>query len=915
MVAGDLVNTAVAHPVGGRAGHGARRRGDAPRDRGDDRLRGRGRARAEGQGRAGSALARAARRRGRARRSSSRRASRRRSSAATASCASSRTSSTPPPTSARRTSSRSPASPGSASRGSAGSSTSTSTGSPRPSGGTAAAASPTARASPTGRSPRWCACAAGSPRTRTRRPAPRSSAATLDEHVLDADERAFVEPRLAQLLGLEAGRAGRAAAAVRGVAALLRAHGRHEPGRARVRGPAVGGREPARLRRVPARVVAQPPDLRASRSRAPSCRAAADLGRRPAQRSRRSTSSRCRRRDGGAARRARARAARRPRASRSSRAPRASRSTRSRRCACCSTAACSPRTGASTASSARSSALDVPETLHALIAARLDGLDDGERALVQDAAVLGKTFSAARCSRASRAGPRTSVEALLASLVRKEVLSLQADPRSPEHGQYGFLQDLVRRVAYETLARRDRKAAPPRGRRADRGRARRGGRARGGGRPPRRRATTRHRMPTTRRRSSSAPGGCTCWPASAPSASPRPARRSGSSSRQRSCPTRHVRRAGADRPRRSHGLGRRPRRGRARRCSNARATRTTRLAMRSRRHSSTRGSQRSTSTTGATRRRLRADDARARRRSSGSARRRTSPRRLRSSAASSSSPRDYDAAAAHLERALALAEELELPETLAQALNSKSVLMLYRRPAARVAAARPRRACGGARARPARPGAARVQQCRRGSLVLAMRWRDGIAIIDEALEYAQRTGERVWELSFLAGSTGGSLDFLGRWDEALERGAAVEPYATTEFSRGLLLLASRLIHLRRGDVALAREIVDRQRRRRPVGESRVRRAAMRLSRHPCSRRKGGTTTRSRRRCVHCRRKRRRLPGGCRSPRPRLRSHCRTTSQARELYDLIDECRARQADACRRRAARPASRAPLRRTMQ
>jgi tetratricopeptide (TPR) repeat protein len=37
------------------------------------------------------------------------------------------------------------------------------------------------------------------------------------------------------------------------------------------------------------------------------------------------------------------------------------------------------------------------------------------------------------------------------------VLSLQSDPRSPERGQYGFLQDLVRFVAYETLARRDRK--------------------------------------------------------------------------------------------------------------------------------------------------------------------------------------------------------------------------------------------------------------------------------------------------------------------------------------------------------------------------------------------------------------------------------------------------------------------------
>src|SRR4029078_11621203 len=46
----------------------------------------------------------------------------------------------------------------------------------------------------------------------------------------------------------------------------------------------------------------------------------------------------------------------------------------------------------------------------------------------------------------------------LHSRVRKEVVSLQSDPRSPEHGQYGFLQDLVRHVAYETLPRRERRA-------------------------------------------------------------------------------------------------------------------------------------------------------------------------------------------------------------------------------------------------------------------------------------------------------------------------------------------------------------------------------------------------------------------------------------------------------------------------
>jgi class 3 adenylate cyclase/tetratricopeptide (TPR) repeat protein len=101
-------------------------------------------------------------------------------------------------------------------------------------------------------------------------------------------------------------------------------------------------------------------------------------------------------------------------------------------------------------------ALDVPETLHALIAARLDGLQPDERQLLQDASVIGKTFTK---QAVAAVGGETDerLDPLLASLVRKEVLSIQSDPRSPERGQYGFLQDLVRFVAYETLAKRDRK--------------------------------------------------------------------------------------------------------------------------------------------------------------------------------------------------------------------------------------------------------------------------------------------------------------------------------------------------------------------------------------------------------------------------------------------------------------------------
>ena len=100
--------------------------------------------------------------------------------------------------------------------------------------------------------------------------------------------------------------------------------------------------------------------------------------------------------------------------------------------------------------------LAIPETLQALAAARLDGLTTTERRVVQDAAVLGKTFSPDALAGLSGL-ERGDLESLLAGLVRKELFNLQADPRSPEHGQYGFLQDLLRQVAYDTLARRDRR--------------------------------------------------------------------------------------------------------------------------------------------------------------------------------------------------------------------------------------------------------------------------------------------------------------------------------------------------------------------------------------------------------------------------------------------------------------------------
>ena len=102
-------------------------------------------------------------------------------------------------------------------------------------------------------------------------------------------------------------------------------------------------------------------------------------------------------------------------------------------------------------------ALEIPDTLLALIASRLDGVSPEERSLLQDAAVLGQSFSVpALVAVTGRENARLA--APLRDLVRKEFLALVTDPRSPERGQYGFVQGLLREVAYGTLAKPERRA-------------------------------------------------------------------------------------------------------------------------------------------------------------------------------------------------------------------------------------------------------------------------------------------------------------------------------------------------------------------------------------------------------------------------------------------------------------------------
>jgi class 3 adenylate cyclase len=101
--------------------------------------------------------------------------------------------------------------------------------------------------------------------------------------------------------------------------------------------------------------------------------------------------------------------------------------------------------------------LTVPDSLHALLAARLDALGPSARRLVGVASVLGSAFPPEALIAVS-GREASEVRASLGELVRRNVLQVSADRLSPQRGDYRFSQELLRQVAYETLSRRERKA-------------------------------------------------------------------------------------------------------------------------------------------------------------------------------------------------------------------------------------------------------------------------------------------------------------------------------------------------------------------------------------------------------------------------------------------------------------------------
>src|SRR6185437_11505395 len=245
------------------------------------------------------------------------------------------------------------------------------------------------------------------------------------------------------------GAGARARAPVPRLAAVLRGHGRAPSRRPRVRGHAVGRRGAALVRRVPARVVARPPPVRA-RAGPPGAR--------------------------GAASRALTAFGLEPLADETMTALVSGMVPGLPDAAVSRIVAASEgvplyavetarmlldrglvvRAGDGYRAHGEIAEIDIPETLHALVAARLDGLGDEERRLLQQAAVLGKSFSPEGLAAVSGV-PLNEVGSTLTALARKELVAAQTDPRSPDRGQYAFVQDIVRTVARDTLGRRERK--------------------------------------------------------------------------------------------------------------------------------------------------------------------------------------------------------------------------------------------------------------------------------------------------------------------------------------------------------------------------------------------------------------------------------------------------------------------------
>jgi len=100
------------------------------------------------------------------------------------------------------------------------------------------------------------------------------------------------------------------------------------------------------------------------------------------------------------------------------------------------------------------SSIDVPPTIQALLAARLDLLVSGERAVVEPASVIGQTFAEAAVVELAPEPVRPAVDDHLETLTRKQLVTPL--PASDDDLSYRFPNILIRDAAYHGLLKRAR---------------------------------------------------------------------------------------------------------------------------------------------------------------------------------------------------------------------------------------------------------------------------------------------------------------------------------------------------------------------------------------------------------------------------------------------------------------------------
>jgi predicted ATPase len=110
---------------------------------------------------------------------------------------------------------------------------------------------------------------------------------------------------------------------------------------------------------------------------------------------------------------------------------------------------------ASVAEDATASFAELPTTIRGIVSARLDALPPGERAVLLDAAVVGKVFWTGALQRMSSG--RLDLAELLDSLEGRDLIRREPVSRLRGDQQFSFKHDLIRDAAYATLPRNQRR--------------------------------------------------------------------------------------------------------------------------------------------------------------------------------------------------------------------------------------------------------------------------------------------------------------------------------------------------------------------------------------------------------------------------------------------------------------------------